>query len=150
MPKAADLTKLSTADLATTLASANLTLKQAKKHVKAVQTEALRRYGADVAKELQKKDEPFGTVQLDADGIKIKVETGKKVEWDQAKLAEVIAQITADNGNPAEFVDTKTTLNIPELRWSGWGQNVRAFFVDARTVKPEAAKVSMEKEEEAS
>ena len=142
------LTDMPLASLKEKLDAANLKAKQAKSEKAKVVAELRRRFASQLSEELKKKPEPFGTAHIAADGLDVKFDVGKKVEWDQSKLAALIAEINADGANPADYIDTETTYHIPEARWSAWGANVQGSFVGARTVKEGTVSVSVEKVEE--
>ena len=57
----------------------------------------------------------------------------KKVDWDQAELATLVAAIRAEDGDPAEYVDT--LFRVPERKYAAWPRHIRTAFERARTVK---------------
>ena len=57
----------------------------------------------------------------------------KKVDWDQGELATLVAAIRADDGDPAEYVDT--VFRVPERKYAAWPRHIRTAFERARTVK---------------
>ncbi len=58
----------------------------------------------------------------------------KKVEWDQGELNSLVAAIRAEDGDPAEYVDT--LFRVPERKYAAWPRHIRTAFERARTVKP--------------
>ncbi len=83
---------------------------------------------------LKAKDEPFGDVTIVVGNHKVKVNTPKKVTWDNDALAKKRADIIASGDNPDVYI--KTEYAISETAWKGWPAEVRDFFQDARTVTP--------------
>ena len=57
----------------------------------------------------------------------------KKVEWDQALLANLDARIAANGDNPREFIDV--SYRVSETKFSAWASALREQFIPARTVK---------------
>jgi len=73
-----------------------------------------------------------GTVRL-ADGEYIVVaDLPKRVDWDQAKLAQVAQNIAHRGEDPAEFIDTK--LTVSERKYGALPEAWRNGFEPARTV----------------
>ncbi|MDY0037974.1 MAG: hypothetical protein RBS05_18845 [Zoogloea oleivorans] len=85
-----------------------------------------------VVRGLQGKE--FGTVNALFDGYKITETVPKKVEWDQEKLADLFAKITAAGDDPRQYMRMK--FDIPEKQFDELDDHIRAFFMEARTVKP--------------
>jgi len=74
-----------------------------------------------------------GRVRL-ADGLFVVVaDVAKRVDWDQDKLAAVIACIHQAGDDPAEYV--RTTYEVSERSYTAWPQHIRRLFEPARTVK---------------
>ena len=68
----------------------------------------------------------------------VTVTVPKTVDWDQAKLASAIEHLRSQGENPAEYVETK--LTVQERKYSAWPQSLRDLFEPARTVKSGKAK----------
>jgi len=79
-------------------------------------------------------DKDYGVINLELEGLKIKADLPKKVEWDQAKLADILATISRAGDDPAQYIDVK--YSVPEKKYSAWPANMQAVFQPARTVKP--------------
>jgi len=74
-----------------------------------------------------------GRVRL-ADGLFVVVaDVAKRVDWDQDKLAAVIACIRQAGDGPAEYV--WTNYEVSERSYTAWPQHIRRLFEPARTVK---------------
>lgn len=63
----------------------------------------------------------------------VTVNVPKKVDWDQAKLADGIAKLREMGEDPTEYVDTK--LSVQERKFTAWPSALRDLFEPARTVK---------------
>ena len=74
-----------------------------------------------------------GVVHFDDDGVRVTADLPKKVEWDQAKLAEIARRIAASGDDPAQFVEI--SYRVSETKFNAWPQSLRSAFIPARTVK---------------
>ncbi len=57
----------------------------------------------------------------------------KKVDWDQARLAEIAHRIAAGGENPAEYVEI--TYRVSEAKFTAWPETLKSAFAPARTLK---------------
>ena len=71
----------------------------------------------------------------------------KRVDWDQEKLAAMVARIRAAGDNPAQYVDI--TIKVPERKYTAWPDAIREGFEPARTVKTGTLKITLEPNEAA-
>ena len=92
------------------------------------------RYGdrATAARSAEGKD--TGTVRFDDDEVTVIADLPKRVEWDQARLAEMVARIRAAGDDPAQYVET--AFKVSERKYGAWPATIREGFEAARTVKP--------------
>ena len=60
-------------------------------------------------------------------------ELPKRIDWDQAKLAQIAANIASAGEDPAEFIDTK--LSVSERKYGALPESWRKGFEPARTVR---------------
>ena len=74
-----------------------------------------------------------GVVHFDDGHVRITADLPKKVEWDQALLANLEARIAANGDNPREFIDV--SYRVSETKFSAWASALREQFIPARTVK---------------
>lgn len=82
-----------------------------------------------------------GVVHFDDGQVQITADLPKRVEWNQAKLADIARRIAASGDDPAEFVEI--TYRVAESKFNAWPQSLRSTFVPARTVKTGTAKVTL-------
>lgn len=75
-----------------------------------------------------------GTVRFDDGEVTVTADLPKKVDWDQTELASLVAAIRAEDGDPAEYVDT--LYRVPERKYAAWPRHIRTAFERARTVRP--------------
>ena len=94
-----------------------------------------------------RKRAEIGTVRLDdEDGLSVKVEIPKRVEWDQAQLASVASTIAREWGDePQQYMRLK--YEVPESAYNNWPDSLRALFEPARTVKAGKPKFTIEQKE---
>lgn len=100
---------------------------------KKLKNELLNRKAAELKAAYDKKPEPFGVVNLPVAGKNVKIDVPKKIEWQQDKLEEVWNQILADGANPKDYI--KVEYAVSETAFKCWGDNLKAYFIPARTVK---------------
>jgi hypothetical protein len=91
------------------------------------------KYGdrAQEARRAEGKD--TGTIRLQDGPATVIAELPKRVDWDQAMLAGLVAQIRADGADPAEYVDI--SFGVPERKYTAWPAHIRETFEPARTVR---------------
>jgi hypothetical protein len=91
------------------------------------------RFG-DRARQLRAaKGKDSGRVRL-ADGLFVIVaELPKRIDWDQDKLAAIVARIRQYGDDPSEYV--RTIFDVSERAYGAWRSPIRRLFEPARTVK---------------
>ncbi|WP_135470530.1 hypothetical protein [Crenalkalicoccus roseus] len=90
------------------------------------------RYGERAAALRRQDGRDTGTVSLEEDGFVIRADLPKRVEWDQARLAEAVETVRQWGEDPADYVTTE--IRVPESRYAAWPPRIRAVFEPARTV----------------
>lgn len=128
-----DLTKLSDAEIIDHLLEAEADETAASLAIKKLKNELLNRKTAEIKAAYSEKTEPFGVVNLNIAGKIIKIDTPKKTEWDQSKLESLWNQMVADKADPKQYIKVK--YDVSETAFKSWGDNLKAFFIPARTVK---------------
>ena len=74
-----------------------------------------------------------GTIRFEDGSVTVIAEMPKRVEWDQAKLAQIAENIASAGENPAEFIET--TLKVSEHKYTALPESWRKGFEPARTVR---------------
>lgn len=74
-----------------------------------------------------------GVAHFDDEHVRITADLPKKIEWDQAKLAAVVARIAAAGDNPAQYVEI--SYRVSETKYCAWPEVLREQFSAARTLK---------------
>src|SRR5690606_1229147 len=83
-----------------------------------------------------------GTVRFEDGAVTVIAELPKRVDWDQAQLADLVERISAAGDDPAEYVDV--SFKVPERKYTAWPGSTRQSFAPARTVRTGALKVKLE------
>ena len=74
-----------------------------------------------------------GIVHFDDGEVSVTADLPKKVEWDQATVARLVANITACGDDPSQYVEI--SYRISETKFNAWPDSLRKPFSAARTVK---------------
>jgi len=82
-----------------------------------------------------------GVVHFDDGDVQITADLPKRVEWNQAKLADIVRRIAASGDDPGEFVEI--SYRVSETKFNAWPPSLRSAFVPARTVKVGKAKFAL-------
>ena len=144
--QAPDLTKLSDAEIIEQLLLAEADKSAADLAAKKLKNELVNRKTAEIKAAYAAKPEPYGVVNLSVAGKQIKIDTPKKVEWAQDKLEALYNQIVADGANPKEYI--KIEYDVSETLYKAWGDNMKAHFSPARTVKAGNPSIKISEKEE--
>ena len=112
---------------------------QLKKEINIVKSKLMDCYQDGLAEAIKHKGDMFGSFPVES-GVTITVP--KKVEWNQAMLAESYKGIgeTAD-----QYIDVK--YSIKENSYNGWPDLIKKQFADARTEKAGKATIKFKEEE---
>ena len=105
------------------------------------------RYATRAAEARRACGKDTGTVRLVDGDYTVVADLPKRVEWDQAQLAQIAAKIADSGEDPAEFVDT--ALKVSERKYAALPEAWRKGFEPARTVKVGTLKVTLEPNEAA-
>lgn len=104
-------------------------------------------YAGDITAAYSDQGKDFGTVRVSDGGYDIVIDTPKKTEWDQAKLADLRSRIQFSGEDPGDYV--KVTYSVDERAYSAWPTKIRESFEPARTVKPGSRTVKLVRKEAA-
>ena len=74
-----------------------------------------------------------GVVHFDDGNVRITADLPKKVDWDQARLADIIRRIAESGDDPREYVEI--TYRVSEAKFNAWPETLKSAFIDARTVR---------------
>jgi hypothetical protein len=91
------------------------------------------RYGDRAAAARRAEGKDAGTVRFEDGEVTVVAELAKRVDWDQAELATLVAAIRAEDEDPGEYVDT--VYRVPERKYAAWPRHIRTAFERARTAK---------------
>ena len=105
------------------------------------------RYADQATEQRHVAGKDTGTVRFDDGDFTVVADLPKRVEWDQAKLAAMVARIGAAGDDPAQYVDV--AYKVPERKYAAWPEAIRQGFEPARTVRTGSLKVTIEPQEAA-
>ena len=91
------------------------------------------RYAAHALECRREEGKDTGTTRFDDNGVTVIAELPKRIDWDQAKLAQIAANIASAGEDPAEFIDTK--LSVSERKYGALPESWRKGVEPARTVR---------------
>lgn len=81
----------------------------------------------------QEAGKDTGTIRFEDDGVTVIAELPKRIDWDQALLAQIAENIASAGEDPAEFIETK--LSVSERKYRALPESWRKGFEPARTVR---------------
>ena len=99
------------------------------------------RYANRAAEERQVSGKDTGTVRFDDGDFTVVADLPKRVDWDQDRLAAMVARIEDAGDDPTEYVDL--AYKVPERKYAAWPEAIRQGFEPARTVRPGTLKVEI-------
>ena len=88
-----------------------------------------------------------GTVRVFEADYDVVADRAKRVDWDQAALADIADKIRQSGEDPADYIKIK--YDVEERKYSAWPPAIRAPFEAARTVRPGALSIKLAKKEAA-
>ena len=99
------------------------------------------RYADRAAEERRAAGKDTGTIRFDDGDFTIVADLPKRVDWDQDKLAAMVARIRDAGDDPAQYVDI--AIKVPERKYAAWPDAIRKGFEPARTVRTGTLKVEL-------
>ena len=99
------------------------------------------RYAARAAEARRACGKDTGTVRLVDGDFTVVADLPKRVDWDQNRLAAMVARIRDAGDDPAEYVEI--SLKVPERNYVAWPEAIRQGFEPARTVRTGTLKVEI-------
>ncbi len=86
-----------------------------------------------------------GTVRFDDGDFTIVADLPKRVSWDQARLAVMVARMIKSKDDPAQYIDI--SYKVAERKYTAWPEHLRRDFEAARTVRPGSLKIDLVSQE---
>ena len=74
-----------------------------------------------------------GTVRISDGNVTVTADLPKRIDWDQALLAQIAENIASAGEDPAEFIETE--LSVSERKYGALPESWRKGFEPARTVR---------------
>ena len=88
----------------------------------------------DRARNLRHADgKDTGVIHFDDGDVRITADLPKKIEWDQARLADITKRIADSGDDPKQYVEI--TYRVSETKFNAWPETLKSAFEAARTVK---------------
>jgi len=91
------------------------------------------KYGDEAQEARRAEGKDTGTVRLQDGQVTVVAELPKRIDWNQAMLANLVERIRADGADPAEYVDI--AFSVPVRKYTAWPKDIRQEFEPARTVR---------------
>ena len=91
------------------------------------------RYAARAADCRQDAGKDTGTIRFEDGAVTVIADLTKRIDWDQAKLAQIAENIALAGDDPTEFIETK--LSVSERKYGALPESWRKGFEPARTVR---------------
>lgn len=88
----------------------------------------LSQHHIEIEESLASKDEPYGDVTIG----KIKFKIPKYIKWDNVGLLEIAAEISAQGGNPHDWINYK--LSVTEIAYKALPEILKDKFSRARKI----------------
>ena len=129
----ADIIQLSAEPLALLQEDASANLEAAKRLKDWIDGAITHRYAERAINARRTEHKDTGTIRFLDDTVTVIADLPKKIDWDQALIAEVIERIRVGGDDPAEYVEI--SFKVPERKYTAWPESIRATFAPARTVK---------------
>ena len=67
-----------------------------------------------------------GTIRFEDGGVTVIADLAKRIDWDQAKLAQIAENIASAGEDPAEFIET--TLKVSERKYTALPESLAQGF----------------------
>ena len=124
----ADYAKFTDTELEASITQVEVELKSLSTTKKQIVETILVRKSDEIEAALKAKDQPFGVVHVG----NFEVNFGKKVSYDQEKLAKIADEIKAAGEKVSDYI--KIEYDVSETKFSAWPEPIKAQFIPARTV----------------
>ena len=91
------------------------------------------KYAERAAECRSKAGKDTGTIRFEYGDVTVISDLTKRIDWDQAQLAQIAENIASAGEDPAEFIET--TLKVSERKYTALPESWRKGFEPARTVR---------------
>jgi len=124
-------------------------LKEKKRVAKAISNiEKSILYDVNEKLEMQLKDKDYncGTATVEYEGYNVKFTVSKNIKYNQEKL-DLLADKISGSGDDLNLY-MKKEYKVSENAFKSWSKPIQNAFMDARTVKPNKAKIEVKENDE--
>ena len=91
------------------------------------------KYAERATEHLHDAGKETGTIRFADGDVTVIADLTKRIDWDQAQLAQIAENIASAGEDPSEFIDT--TLKVSERKYTALPDSWRKGFEPARTVR---------------
>ena len=91
------------------------------------------KYAERAAECRSKAGKDTGMIRFEDGGVTVISDLTKRIDWDQAQLAQIAENIASAGEDPSEFIDTN--LKVSERKYTALPESWRKGFEPARTVR---------------
>ena len=91
------------------------------------------KYAERAAECRSKAGKDTGTIRFEDGDVTVISDLTKRIDWDQAQLAQIAENIASAGEDPAEFIET--TLKVSERKYTALPESWRKGFESERTVR---------------
>jgi len=92
-----------------------------------------RKFSSRAADQRRSEGRDTGTARFQNGAVTVVAELPKRVDWDQAHLADLVERIKADGEDPREYVEI--SFKVSERKYTAWPSHIQSAFAEARTVR---------------
>ena len=104
------------------------------------------KYAERAAECRSKAGKDTGTIRFEDGDVTVISDLTKRIDWDQAQLAQIAENIASAGEDPSEFIDT--TLKVSERKYTALPESWRKGFEPARMVRTGKPKFRLVLDEE--
>ena len=102
------------------------------------------KYRQQLQTERASRGKDTGIIHIDDSGFVISEDVPKKVIWDQNMLESIAQQLANEGEDPTEYI--KADLTVSERKYQSWPEKIKRQFADARTLIPNAPRLTIKRE----
>ena len=121
------------------------TVLEAQEKLKLIKSEIESRYLERAQEKLRQEGKDFGSVTVNDNGYKVKVNLRKRVEWEPGVLVKVLNSMDEDTAR--HYAQIKYTVS--EAKFNAAPPEIKGALSEARTVHLQGVSVDLERDDDA-
>lgn len=130
---AAQLAKAAPEVLQQALHAATKQVSRAKQQLELIEQALDMRYSKHARNLRLVEGKETGVVHFDDGNVHVVADLPKKVEWDQLRLASIVAHLQEIGDDPGQYVEV--SYRVSETKFNAWPETLKQPFSAARTLK---------------